>query len=396
MKKNTAIPKIFTFRNLIYFISLIAAWPCVFSVMGFLPDFKLTYSILLPVIAIYAISHNCFKIPTPIFRIILIQCILWIVYLIIHHDQSYITRLIVSVTTYLLLAIQYKYNHFEFLKLFYKWQLVQVILGAIGFLLVITNILHPLFIFREANGLDGAFFGFFTTNVFYPVVRNAGFYDEPGALANWGMMALLINKLFFKNRRTEITLIIGLITTLSLAYFVQLFVYLILFNSEQRKKIIILGVVVFALIKGLSMYNEDYYDALFGRMEYDEEIGSVKGDNRIVQLEEANRIFQKSPYIGVGAGNFADYVRDKEDVSSNIVSSLAQDGIFGFVILYLPLFLLYKLGFKKREFLFTAIILTMGYYQRPYGAVFLINSITLFSLVMYAYIDSKNKSITIS
>ena len=59
------------------------------------------------------------------------------------------------------------------------------------------GLLEPLFQFIEMDGRPGYFYGLFTTNtVFGGFVRNAGFYDEPGALSNWGVFALLFNKLF--------------------------------------------------------------------------------------------------------------------------------------------------------------------------------------------------------
>lgn len=335
----------------------------------------------------YAVSRRAIYIPRTIFNILFIQCMIWIAYGAIHHDSSYITRLAVAITTFFLLGLQYKYKDKDFVKLFTNWQLLQVVLGTIGFVLVISNILHPLFIFVEANGKLGAFYGLFATNSFEQICRNAGFYDEPGALACWGIYALLFNKLFIGNRKTEIILLIGLITTLSLAYFVQVTFYILFFYKDKWKQLMGIWILLFILLKGISMYNDDYYKSTIGRLEYDEETGSIKGDNRINQLEEAGRIFKMSPIIGVGASNLGKLADKTKDISSNIISSMAADGVFGIIIVYLPLLLLFRLGMIDKKYLYSAIILSLGYYQRPFSPVFLINVIVLYSMILYAYID---------
>ena len=145
--------------------------------------------------------------------------------------------------------------------------------------------------------------------------------------------------------------------------------------------------LLFILLNGISMSNDDYYKSTIGRLEYDEETGSIKGDNRINQLEEAGRIFKMSPIIGVGASNLGKLADKTKDISSNIISSMAADGVFGIIIVYLPLLLLFRLGMIDKKYLYSAIILSLGYYQRPFSPVFLINVIVLYSMILYAYID---------
>lgn len=379
--------KYLEFRFLLYFLSLVAAWPCIFSLIGLLPNYKISYLVLFPAIAMYAISKKATYIPAKVYNILFIQCAFWIMYSVIHHDTSYITRLAVTITTFFLLGLQYKYKDKDFIKLFTNWQLIQVVLGSIGFVLVISNILQPLFLFVELNGKLGAFYGLFATNSFEQICRNAGYYDEPGALACWGMYALLFNKLFIGNRKTEIILLIGLVTTLSLAYFVQVVLYILLFYKDRRKQVFGFLIFLILLISGISTLNEDYYNSTIGRLEYDEKTGSIKGDNRIGQIEEAKRIFKMSPVIGVGASNLGELAKKTKDISSNIVSSLAADGIIGIVVVYLPLFLLFRLGLIDRKYLYAAIVLTVGYYQRPFSPVFLINVIVVYSMILYAYMD---------
>lgn len=377
----------FEFRYVLYFLCLIVAWPCIFSIIGFLPNYKVNYLILFPLVALYAFSQKALFVPRLIFNIIFIQCIVWIAYGVIHYDSSYVTRLAVAITTFFLLGIQYKYKDRDFVKLFTNWQLIQVVLGTLGFILVLLNVLHPLFLFVEANGKIGAFYGLFATNSFEQICRNAGYYDEPGALACWGIYALLFNKLFIDDKKTEIILLIGLMTTLSLAYFVQVTLYVLFFYKDKWKQLLSIWLFLFVLLKGISMYNDDYYRSTIDRLEYDEKTGSIKGDNRINQLDEAWRIFKISPIIGVGASNLGKLADRSKDISSNIISSVAADGVLGIIVVYLPLLFLFRLGMIDRKYLYAAIVLSFGYYQRPFSPVFLINVIVVYSMILYAYMD---------
>ena len=265
-------------------------------------------------------------------------------------------------------------------------------MGAIGFLLVVVHVLPVIFTFVEFDGRPGAFYGLFTTNVFGSgLCRNAGFYDEPGALACWGVYALLYNKLFIGNKKIEKLLLVGLISTLSLAYFIQVTVYFFLFYRKKRVKSLVLFSSIFLLLKGIASIDETYNSAIFGRMEYDESTGKFNGDNRIDQVDLSLAIFKESPVYGVGASNLSKYAGD-EFIGSNIFGSWAADGLLGQIILYSPLFYILFLGARDRKYVYAVIVLAFGFYQRPYGAVYIINVVSLFVMAMYSYLDiNKNE-----
>jgi hypothetical protein len=268
----------------------------------------------------------------------------------------------------------------------------QAVAGTIGFVLVLVGLLQPLSQFIEMDGRTGHFYGLFTTNaVFDGFIRNAGFFDEPGALAFWGIFALLFNKIYINNKKIEYLLIFGLVSTLSMAYFIQVFAYFFLFYKNQRMKILLPVILLLLVLKGLASYSEGLDDAIFGRFLIDEQTGNLSGDNRSELLERCWRIFTTSPIIGVGARNLITSISFKEGfVGANFFFNWAADGLLGVVVTYIPLLFLLKLGQRKRQYTSAFIIILLGYLQRPYTDTQLLYPLIQFTLLLFAYLDVVN------
>lgn len=262
------IKQYLTIRNLLFSFSLIAGWPCVFYLMGWLPHYQVNYTVLFIGVCIYSLLKEQGKIPTEIRSILIVQIVSWGLYSIIYFDSSYYTRILILLITFLIIRMQMSDDSESFPKIYNSWLLVQVVLGTIGMLMVLAGILTPLFSFREMDMRWGYCFGFFTTNTYLDgLVRNAGFYDEPGALAFWGMFALLLNKVTFDNKKYEIIMIICLLSTLSVAYFIQLAAYLLVFYRQKSWKLIVMVCLILLVLKFISSYNDDMNNAIWGRME---------------------------------------------------------------------------------------------------------------------------------
>jgi hypothetical protein len=389
------------YRYFLYFFALVAGWPCVFYLMGWLPFYKTNYIVLFVLVGATALIKNAYRfVPKTILVIIVFQIMVWILYAVIYIDGSYLTRVFLLLITLSILGIQLSYqNKFQFIKTYNFWLVFQSVAGAIGFVLVLVGLLQPISQFIEMDGRPGFFYGLFTTNaVFYGFVRNAGFYDEPGALACWGVFALLLNKLYIGNKKIEYLLLFGLISTLSMAYFIQAAVYLFLFYKKQRKKIFLLAIFFLLMLKGLASFNEGIDHAIFGRFAINEETGSLAGDNRLELLERCWRIFTTSPLIGVGATNLATVVAAKEGfMGANFFANWASDGILGVVITYIPLLFLLKLGKRKRQYTYAFIIILLGYFQRPYSDTVLLYPLVQYTLLLFAYLDvNKHNFIKVS
>lgn len=381
------------FRYLLYFFALVSGWPCVFYLMGWLPFYKTNYIILFFLAGVAAISKVTYQyVPRLISIIIAIQIMVWLLYWLFYVDSSYFTRAFLLLITFSILGLQLRYrDKFEFIKTYNFWLVFQSIAGTIGFVLVLIGLLQPISKFIEMDGRPGYFFGLFTTNaVFFNFVRNAGFYDEPGSLAGWGVFALLLNKLFINNKKTEYLLLFGLISTLSLAYFIQVAAYFILFYRKHLKNILPLAIFFLLTLRGLASFDEGLDQAIFGRFMISEETGTLEGDNRLELMERCWRIFTTSPLIGVGATNLATVVADKEGfVGANFFVNWASDGIIGVVVTYMPLLFLLLLGILKRQYIYAFIIIFLGYLQRPYTDALLLYPLIQYTILLFAYLDVK-------
>lgn len=384
----------FKYKYLLYFFALIAGYPCVFYLMGWLPHYTVNYVILFLLAGAAVLIKNGYGgVPKPIAIILIIQIFFWLLYALFYGDDSYFTRVFILLTTLIILKLQLSYrDKFEFIRTYNFWLVFQTVAGSIGFVLVLMGLLEPLSQFIEMDGRPGYFYGLFTTNsVFDGFLRNAGFYDEPGNLANWGVFALLFNKLFIKNKKIEYLLLFGLISTLSLAYFMQVTLYLILFYKNQRKKVLLL-IISFILFLMVLSINEGIDAAILGRLVVNEQTGSIVGDNRSELLVRCWRVFKTSPLIGVGANNLVNVVSANVGfVGANYFFNWASDGLLGVFITYIPFLFLLKLGQRKRQYRYALIIILLGNLGRPYVDTQLMYPLTLYTLLLFAYLDVKNK-----
>ncbi len=385
------------FRYCLYFFTFIAGWPCVFFLMGWLPHYTINYMLLFVLAVFFVVIKNEFKLPSLIVSLLILQIAVWGIYSVIHgFDTSYFTRILLLSITYLFLEMQLSGERLDFVKIYNLWLVFQVIAGSIGFILVLAGILQPFFEFRELDMRPGYFFGLFTTNTYFDgLVRNAGFYDEPGALAFWGMYALIINKLFVDNKRIEILLIFGLISTLSLAYFIQIAVYIFFFYREKHRRLLpYIAAFLFVLIL-ISSFNERMDNAIWGRIKYDTETGTFAGDNRSKMAEECWDIFKTSPIVGQGARHLIEISQERRVfVGANANFTLACDGLVGQIIVWSPFFLLFRLRRYDKKYGWAFWILILGFLQRPYDGTQLLYPLMSFTIVLHAYLQVKKVSVS--
>lgn len=318
--------------------------------------------------------------------IFFIQFICWACYFVLHSDTTYITRIVLMSVAYM--ALLYVYNSpkgiVPFLKIFNGIILVMAVCGVLCFFLVLLGVIKaPLFNYVNVDERTGYCFGLSCTNTYLGnIIRYSGYFDEPGAMASWGVFALLFNRLFIKSKRYEIVLGICLLFTFSISYFIQIILYMVLFAKNRVKRIIQLAAIVTVVIMGLQLMQDSPYGQIYKmtvqRFEFDDRSNEFAGDNRSNLSEMAKEQFLKSPVIGIGAVNMSEigYMDD------NPYEILAKDGIIGEIVTYLPLLILFIIGLKRHpDYIYAVIILFTGYLQRPFHIGF-IHPIMLYALTI--------------
>ena len=327
--------------------------------------------------------------PPILIKCIWIQVLMWIVYMVIHNDTSYISRVFfIVMSSALLIFLIRQASLFRFVDTYNHFIALQAVLGVPVFFLFALGIITPFSSFHNIDGREAYFFGVtFSNAITGGICRIAGFFDEPGALAFWGLFALVFNKITVDNHKLEIVLIFSLLFTLSAAYFILLIVYVTFYYGSRIR--IILPVILLLCIIGYGTFkyignNEQLMYMTVERFQG----GSIRSD-RALLTDDAKKIFKECPIIGIGAKN----LQEKGYFDDNPYEIPAKDGVVGFVVTYLPLFvLLFKYGRKNRKILFAIILLMAEYMQRPFH-VNLLHFFIMYLFVLLVYYKIKGYEI---
>jgi hypothetical protein len=291
------------------------------------------------------------------------QIAFWVFLSIYHSDTSYITRIVLLIVTILLLYCVFikEKSFIPLVKVLNYIIFIQAILAAIGFFLVLLGVLQPFFYFENVDMRQGECYLLTCTNAHVVnFIRVAGYFDEPGAFAFWGVFSLIFNKLFVDNKRIEVGLMVCLLFTFSLAYILELALYLLFLGRGNFKRIGI-GIIVVVLsaifIANVDSSSKEILDRLvFERVE-----SNINDENeRNAMAERARKHFVSEPIFGKGAKR----LEEIEYVGDNPYEILAKDGFVGYFITYLPLIVAFFKGGRKEKL--ASIILFVDYQQRPF------------------------------
>ena len=211
-----------------------------------------------------------------------------------------------------------------------------------------------------------------TTMGMSTAIRYSGFFDEPGAFGCWAIFALVTNQLFVKDKRLEYFLIpLGLLS-FSFAFMIQLTLFLVLFKINWRKRSNSILILILFFTIAYLVYNTQgteysfLYDSSFGRFNKIEMTGEgvMMNDLREEMADNTKRFFLESPIIGVGPNILGQF---GSGVTDNPYETLANVGIVGTIITYLPLLYLIVVAIRRndKELLFGLVVLGVGFLQRP-------------------------------
>lgn len=345
-------------------------------------------SIILVLLTLF-LYHKVPNIPSSFIVVVSIQSIGYVIYCYVKGEPFPVGYFFPSVLSVIMIVfLSSSCGLFSFYKKYNKWILIMAILGTAALVLVWAGVLQPLMPFVDISDDDIMYNYGITFSVFddYTSFQYCGFFDEPGAMASWGMYALLFNKLFIKDNRLEIILIITLIATMSLGFYIQLFAYLLLFvvfkknnGGNMGRIVLLIGIVV--IISVFYSFEGTKYDSIYqetvGRIETtldESKCGGLAVGNRESLTLAAQNEFLDNPLLGTSKKNL--------ELGNNLYEPLARYGIVGTFFLYLPFWFLFFLSFKKKDFdlLKCVIIMFLGFTHRPFH----INLLSFF--VIYSFI----------
>lgn len=354
--------------ELVVFFMLLVSYPYVFRQIVSLPNLSIIYGVVLVLMFIIVLSKGIPKAaPKRLYVCVGIQIFCFFLFYVYHSDSFYFIRIFYILLTISVLSV-FK-NADELLDFNRKNNFLlafQAFLGGLAFFLIFFGLIQPIMQVENTDSrLSNLYLltnarGAFLSNI----KRICGYFDEPGSLAFWGIYSLLINKLFINNKYVEYVLIIGMLFTLSMAYYIQLAMYMLFFYSSGMKRgqgsrwsqvlivviIILLGAWVF------SDSQSELFELTFGRFGL---AGNDIDNNRAFLMEECRKYFLMSPIFGVGPTT----LYSKDYLMDNPFETLATDGIIGTFVIYLPL--LYILFHGRREDRYALLIIVAGYLQRP-------------------------------
>jgi hypothetical protein len=175
--------------------------------------------------------------------------------------------------------------------------LVVSMLGCIAFIVALITHIEPLLTYENQDGRPGYFFYITCTNTrIGNVFRYSGVFDEPGAMASWGMFSIVINRIYVKDKLVERILPVTLFFTFSLAFYIMYFIYLSWFVLKRKilksfLSFLAVSFIIFVAYQNLSRENVEMIEGMtVGRMEYDKSKGTLAGNNRQDLSEEASSL----------------------------------------------------------------------------------------------------------
>lgn len=288
-------------------------------------------------------------------------------------DKFYYHKLInLESAVCLIIIVHSKIGYRPFLTIYNKWILFIAIFAALALFIIIANV-PPIMRFvatEDGREMSNWIISFAKTGGTL-IDRPSGMFDEPGALGYWGCFALGINKLFIKDEKLEKILLIALVFTMSMGYFMQAIAYIVLFSikgSPASKKFSMFTITFIIIISLYSLkgtrYN-DIYESSIGRIEVmfsAKNVMSMEGTTRERLVEDSKKLFEENPLLGIGWP-----VDEDLYIGDNHYETLAHDGIFGTFYQYFPYVLLVLWGKKRKdlEVVFVVFFLAIAVFHRP-------------------------------
>jgi len=366
-KHNSLIEKI---SYIFIWIAILMAFPFSVAQAYNLPAKALiTFSFLiLFLIAIIFIEK--IKVNSTMSIIFLIQLVMVLILYFLHSDSSYINLFLqLSITLIIYIILNNYINQDVFVTRLMYFILIMSALGVITFILCIAFNVSYFSEFQNPDGRTGYNFILNFTNTFFDIrtakiIRPAGFFDEPGTLAFYIIIAIILNDLTISNKKIRTSLFFCGIFTLSIAFYAISTLYMLLrFKSKYIKKTIVFSTITIIIGMGIySQIDESKKSILYGYTF--ERIGSFfssdngnsssyfNGDNRSDLIELSKVAIRQSPIIGVGISyaSKSGTIFFGKFMGANFLGIFAVHGLLGGLILSLHILYYGWICFRTNRF----------------------------------------------
>lgn len=345
--------------------------------------------LIIPVLLVYLFSK---KKSSPTRKVCLFAILQWFGYSLASINRGNINAvvsqtLLLIFTLLLVFLVEQTIGLQSFYKKYNRWIFIMAALGTLTWFLMQFFNYTPLYFLpdRAENGRMIYNYGItFATMDESSSLRYAGFFDEPGAMGYWGMFALIMNRLFVKEKWLEIPLVFCLLFTFSIGYYIQLALFFILFSFSKQnfsKNILLCLVLFISVWTIISTKNTDLgfvYDMTVGRLEgFGEYNHGFSVDNRTESSELALREFWDNPLLGTQNLEL--------NVGNNMYEPLALYGIIGTFFIYFPFLWLLVSSFliKDYEIFKASIVVIVGFAHRPFHSNLLYFFVLYSILILY-------------
>lgn len=400
MFRNSLLKKKYNKALFLLWIALTSTAPFIFYTWPGHPYKLLTFTCLLIMSIQLLINVNRKMFDFNILAVIFLQIVYYLFISFYHNDFSNINLCIQLVSLFVIITFINGFVGFDKFVKSYIYVIFTMAIG--GTFIFFTHLLigvKPLFEVQYSESGISYFLWLTTSNVYLDVsnirlIRYSGFFDEPGTFGLYSFFAIILNKIYFQNKKIEIWLIILTLFTLSIAFYASMIAYYLFFYLKRAN--FKSFVVIFTVLGVTSFYIiENKEDASIGKLyeftlkRFEVNDSSLAENNRAPLIEHDKNVFFKYPILGSG--------KTKEEIfGSNIFSILAQYGIFGFLFYYA--FLLYFcfqiiLMNRKEIFFYIKILLLiiLNFYSRPeMSSVF---TLLVFVSIIYYVRNNKDQRI---
>ena len=307
--------------------------------------------------------------------ICLVQVSCFLIFALFFQSSSYLYVIInIGLSLFFIFLLINTIEPNDWLKYFIKFNIILLVLSAIGVVLLSSGYLRPIgepFIAHDRTFLNyGFFFMNFSGRDF---MRQSGYYDEPGSFAYIVMFLLLLNRKFFKNQIWEYALLILTLFTASLAHIFTSLAYiaLFIFSIKRINYFIVTVITIVILVFIMEEYSSENGQINFlrkmtiGRVEHiyltGEETGSRDEGYKIGTI-----IFKNHPF-----GMPREEVKEQypDFIQETIWGPFIYYGIFGIPFFFLPfIYVLYRsIIIRKNIIDFKCwLIIVLNLLQRPF------------------------------